>query len=155
MHVWRLGQLDLKVLYSTGETAWEKFCDLKEDHPRMTAQCIVLNRVSRSKRGGDWILSLEKKVVRDMDRAVRCIIRLYDFYLDTDDTIKKICRTKKRKKKFMPLNVPVYKYGIQVPRNAAQALKLDGENENHKWKEGMDLEVESLIKMDCFQSKPA
>ena len=56
-HEWRLGQLELKVLYSTGETTWENFRELKEDHPRMTAQYIVLNRVSQSKRGGDRILS--------------------------------------------------------------------------------------------------
>ena len=54
---------------------------MREDYPRMTAQYIVGNKVSRSKRGGDQVLQWAKKVVRYLDRAVRQITWLYDIYL--------------------------------------------------------------------------
>ena len=78
-HDWKLGQLYFKVRWSSGDTSWEH---IKEDYPIMTAQYIVGNKVSRSKRGGDQVLQWAKKVVRDLDRTVRRILRLYYLYLD-------------------------------------------------------------------------
>ena len=51
----------------------------------MNAQYIVGNKVSWSKRGGDQVFQWAKKVVRDLDRAVRRITHLYDSYLEDHD----------------------------------------------------------------------
>ena len=40
----------------------------------MTAQYMVVNKVSRSKRGGDQVLQWAKKVLCDMDSSVRRIL---------------------------------------------------------------------------------
>ena len=66
-----------------------------EDYPRMTAQYIVGNKVSRSKRGGDRVLQLAKKVVRDLDRVVCRITRLYDIYLDDHSEVRMSRRVQK------------------------------------------------------------
>ena len=68
---------------------------MREDYPRMTAQYIVGNKVSRSKRGGDQVLQLAKKVVRDLDRAVCRITRLYDIYLDDHSEVRMSRRVQK------------------------------------------------------------
>ena len=154
-HDWRLGSLELKVKYSSGDTSWEKLRDLQADHPRMVAQYIVLNRVSRSKRGGDRILSWANKVIRDMNRSMRRITRLYDFYFDDHDNLCKTRRTVKRKKKWVPLSVQKTKYGIVVPRTVEQARELDKLNGNTLWQEAIDKEMGALIKMECFQFKHA
>ena len=49
-HRWKAGQLELEVHWDTENVSWESFQDLKLDHPNMTAQYIVDNSVSRSKR---------------------------------------------------------------------------------------------------------
>ena len=65
----------------------------------MTAYYIFGNKVSWLKRGGDQILQWEKKVVRYLDRAIRRITCLYDFYLDDHDKLKMICIVHKLSKK--------------------------------------------------------
>jgi hypothetical protein len=47
-HDWYQGQLKLKVKWNTEEATWERFHDMKEDHPRLTAQYIVDKNVTRS-----------------------------------------------------------------------------------------------------------
>jgi hypothetical protein len=95
-------------------------------------------------------------VIRDHRRAVRRVTRLYDFYLDDDDSIRKIRRvlrhTNKKKKK-VPKEVRQIKYGFQVPRSPKDALELDKINGNDKWKLAMKKEVDSLIRLECFEFK--
>ena len=155
-HEWRFGQLHFKVEWSDKSTSWESLRDLKEDHPRLTAKYIVDNKVSRSKRGGDRVLQWANKVVRDTNRAIRRITRLYDFYLNEDDTIRKVRRNirgKKKKKKFS--NKPVYKYGILVPRNADHAIEIDEANGNTEWQDSMKKEIDDLESLDCWEMKEA
>lgn len=155
-HEWRNGSLQFKVLWSDGDTSWELLRDLREDHPRLVARYIVEKNVSRSTRGGDRVLQWAKKVIRDTDRAMRRIVRLYDFFLNDDDSIGKIRRIQKgsRKRKKVKLK-PRFKYGIEVPRDPEHALKLDEANGNHNWAEAMGIEVDDLLKLDCFEFKEA
>lgn len=46
-HKWELGQLFFQVRMSNDETSWESLRDLREDCPRLVAQYIVDNRVTR------------------------------------------------------------------------------------------------------------
>ena len=65
----------------------------------MTAQYIVRNEVSWSKRGGDRILQWAKKVVKDLNTSVRRITHLYDLFLDEDDEVRMIRQVQKNAKK--------------------------------------------------------
>ena len=62
---------------------------MREGHLRMTAGYVLKNKVSRSKRGGDRVLQWAKKVERDMDRAIRRIVRLSVLFLDDNDNVAK------------------------------------------------------------------
>ena len=146
-HDWRMGQLTLKVQWSSGDTTWETFRNLKEDYPRITAQYIVQHNVTRKRSRGDRDLQWAKKVVRDMDRAIRRLHRLYDFSIADDGSIKSQRRTKKKKVS----RAPTMKYGVEVPRTVKQAIELDNKNKNTFWQDAMALEMDSLIKMDCFK----
>ena len=150
-HDWRMGQLTLKVQWSSGDTTWEKFVDLKEDYPRKIAQYIVQNNVTRKKRGVDRTLQWAKKVVRDMDRAARRLTRIYNFSLDADDNIRYQRRATKKKRR--PQYQKIIKYGIDVPRNVQEAFNLDSTNGDTYWQDAINLEMDSLNKMDCFQFK--
>jgi hypothetical protein len=96
----------------------------------MTAQYIVDNNVTRSKRV-DWNVRWRKKTLRDISRAVRRIAKIYDVFLDEHDEVYTVRilqnKTKKKKrKKFTP--GPQFKYGVQVPQSMEQAIKLHAAN---------------------------
>ena len=46
---WKDGQLQSMIIWDTNEHTWETFPDMKEDHPRDTADYIVCNNVTRKK----------------------------------------------------------------------------------------------------------
>ncbi len=145
-HDWKLGQVHLKAKWNSGQTTWEHLKDMREDYyPKMTAQYIVCNMVSRSKHGGDQVLQWAKKVVRDLDRAVRRITQLYDLYLDDHDEV-----SKKKRKQFLAA------HGIEVPRNMEHAQRIDKENGNTFWQDAFGKkEVKALLDLDCFEFHPA
>jgi hypothetical protein len=45
---------------------------------------------------------------------------------------------------------PTYQFGIQVPRNVKEALALDARNDNTKWKDAMQAEIDSLNEYNTF-----
>ena len=154
-HSWFDGQLKFKVKWNTEESTWETFRDMKEDHPRLSARYIVENNVTRSKRS-DRNIQWAKKTLRDMDRAVRRVARLYDFYLDNNDEVRKVRRAQKggNKKKKQNYSQPIFKYGVQVPRNVRQAIEFDKVNGDTFWQDAIKLEVNALNKLECFEFKP-
>ena len=128
---WKLGYPVFKVKWSSGDTSWETLKDMREDQPRMTARYILENKVSRSKRGGDRVLQWAKKVERDMDRAVRRIVRLYDLFLDDNDNVRYVRRSIRGKKKHKkPKPQTKLKYGIKIPRTVEEAIEIDRQNGN-------------------------
>ena len=139
--------MHFKVKWSGGDNSLEHLKDMREDYPRITAQYIVRNKVSRSKRGGDRVLQWAKKIVRDLTRSVRRITRLYDLYLDEHDEVRLIPH--KIKKKFS--TAPVFKYGVEVPRTTEHAKKIDEKNGNTFWQDAYVKECKALLDLDCFE----
>ena len=150
---WVHGLLQLRLQMNTEEPQWVDFRDARTDYPRQTAQYLVNNYKSRSRNEGkDRALSWAKKTLRDLDRAVRRVARLYDFFLDDDDNIRKIRRQKVRaKKKKSGFGQKVFKFGIQVPRTVKEALQLDAKNGNTLWQDALEIEMSALEDMDCFE----
>jgi hypothetical protein len=149
-HSWFAGQLKLEVSWSTEEQSWETLADLKADHPKLTANYLIDNNVTRSKRS-DRNLQWAKKTIRDLDRAVRRIARLYHTYLDEEDdvyTVRRVLRRNKKKKKFTP--GPSFKYGVEVPQSVRQALEFDKANGNTAWQDSIEAEMSQLVRLKCF-----
>jgi hypothetical protein len=118
----------------------------------MTADYIVQNSVTRSNReGSDRTIQWAKKTVRDVQRASRRISRLYNFHIDTFDDVYKVRRTDVRGKKRRKQPKEMLKYGVEVPRNVADAYRLDSKNGNTFWYEAMKMEIDSLNSLECFE----
>jgi hypothetical protein len=47
-------------------------------------------------------------------------------------------------------NIPVFKFGIQVPQTPEQAFDLDIADQSTYWSDGMNLEIGSLNEYDTF-----
>jgi hypothetical protein len=155
-HNWMDGRLKLKVTWATEQTTWEELRDMKEDHPKMTAEYIVsTGGVSRSTTRGDRTLDWAKKTLRDLQRAVRRVARLYDFHLDKNNDVYLVRRVQKRKKKKIYSIKPILKYGVRVPRSVRDAIELDKSNGNSLWQDAIKLEITSLIDLECFEFKPS
>lgn len=106
--------------------------DFREDHLRLTEKYIVDKNVIHSRHGGDRVLQWANKVMRDSDRAIRRILRLCDFRLNEDNTMRRVRRAYKVKgknKKFS--SKPVFKHGDKVPRNKRHDIQLDKVNGNN------------------------
>ena len=102
---WKEGILTLKVQWYNEDTTWETLQDLKEDHPRLVASYLIAHDCSRRKNGSrDINLSFAKNTLRDYDRAIRIITRLYDSYLDENNDIYSLRRAviNKGKRKHKP-----------------------------------------------------
>ena len=85
-HKWKDGELRLKVRWPTEETTYERVRDSKLDYPRLTAKYIVKNEVKRGDRDRNY--SWATKTVRDLERAVRRLKRMYDLELNEQDAVK-------------------------------------------------------------------
>jgi Reverse transcriptase (RNA-dependent DNA polymerase) len=48
---------------------------------------------------------------------------------------------------------PSIQFGIQVPRNHEEAMKLDEKNGNTKWKDAIHTELSSIISFDAFKDR--
>ena len=46
---------------------------------------------------------------------------------------------------------PVYKYGVQVPRNHHEAMALDKKNGNRYWEEAEETEIGQILAYDTFK----
>lgn len=99
------------------------------------------------------MLTWAKHTLKKYDRAVKRIIRLYDFELDDDDnvrTIRRVVRAGKKKKGKRPKPKERMKYGIQVPKDIKEALEFDKNNENTLWQDAIDKEVNALLGLEVF-----
>ena len=153
-HRWKSGQLELNVKWTTDESTWEDFKSMKVDHPRMTAEYLVGNNVSRkSNLDGDRNMAWARKTMRDVARATRRISQLYDFELDAHVRVRRTRRPKVRPKKRKKIGPPMerLKYGVQVPRNVKEAFELDAKNKNTFWRDAIKLEIDSLVNLECFE----
>jgi hypothetical protein len=154
-HNWIEGRLKLKAEWSTEQMTWEELKDLKEDQPRLTANYIVNNNVTRSQRN-DRTLTWAKKVTRDLKRTARRISRLYyHFFLDENDDAYRVRRIQKnRKKKRRKITkTPTFKYGVQVPRNVKHAFELDKLNGDSYWADATKAEMKDLFDLEAFDIK--
>lgn len=154
---WNSGRLQLRFLMSTDESQWVDFRDAKIDFPQQTATYISNQYKPRSSRNGsDRVLSWANRTLRNIRRAVRRIVQLYDFFLDDDDNIRKVrraVRAKKKKARLAP-RAKVFKFGIQVPRTIKEAFELDAINGDTYWQDAIKLEMDALENFDAFEFHP-
>jgi hypothetical protein len=67
--------------------------------------------------------------------------------------VTQLQKKKKKKEKFMP--GPQFKHGVQVPQSVEQAIKLDKANGNTTWQDAIKKEMSQLVRLNCFDFKPA
>ena len=117
--------MEVEVLWDTGERSWEALNLMKADDPVTISQYV------------------EKKGLID-----KPYWKWANRYL-------------KNKKKFLRLSRqvflskqktgPVYKFGVQVPRNTKEALLLDKQNKNELWKEAIAKEMNKIVEFQVFR----
>jgi len=67
--------------------------------------------------------------------------------------VKKMQRMMKQAAMASKRRAPIYKFGVQVPRNEKEARLLDEKNGNTKWADAEKKEVEQLNEYNSFESK--
>ena len=71
----------------------------------------------------------------------------------TSKTTQLQCK-KKRNPGHIIRGQPVFKYGVEVPKNTKHAEELDAQHGNSLWKEAYQKEIVSLLSLSCFDFRP-
>ena len=66
---------------------------------------------------------------------------------------KKLDRMIKQAKMKAKRRGPMYKFGVQVPRNVKEAYELDEKNGNNNWHEAVQAEIDQLLDYKTFEDK--
>jgi hypothetical protein len=113
-HNWIQGQLKMKVEWNTKQSlCWEELFDMKEDHPQMTARCLVDAEVTTGSQQGNQMQAwATKKTLQDISRMARRMAKLSDFHLD-------------ERKRHAPLGTLSSRATRRKRRNATQSRNLN------------------------------
>jgi hypothetical protein len=104
----------LCVLWKNGETSWVSLADLKESNPLEVAEYAVSQGIDHEPAFSWWVPNVLKK----RDRIISAVNKRY------------LKRT--------------HKFGIEVPKSVADAMRLDTENGNTLWFDAIALEIASV-----------
>ena len=164
------GILEFEVEFMDKATTFYPYSVMKTDHPKALADFILANQNDLQNpslaRWARWFK-------RNLRRTIRRILRYYglrspgsiyssrscgskmnqgqrSLLLSGKQTAKSIRRAKKPGRNNCK-SKPKFHYGIEIPNNYAQAIKLDSRNGNHKWLEAIETEVAALMSLNCFR----
>ena len=115
------------VRWSTGERSWEPISEMAKDDP------ITVAIYAQKK---DLLDTPGWKQFRTYTKNAKKMLRLVN---------------QAKLKSFR--SAPMYKYGFQVPRNHAEAMRLDQEHGNTKWHDAECLELDQIDEYDTFDDR--
>ena len=169
-HRWNDETLEVLCLYDSGDKEWHPFDLVQADDPTSLAKYISRNDIGNS--ATEQIIKRWSRVYKRALRRIfkRCIksncFRFYSgAYHPTPKTLRS-CRIRKaRQMKFgdaeslealaRPPEVSSrraskFEYGIEVPRNWGDVLRLDAESGDRGWQEAAEKEIGALLALGCF-----
>ena len=101
-------------------------------------------------------LKWAKYTINDIFWMIQQTLKLYGFRMDQSDQLyhvrRKVCKSKKKKRVDFTQNN--FKYSLEELQYVNRYLELDTERKDTKWSDSMDLEIDSLIDINCFELNP-
>ena len=126
-HDYKGSTYNVQVLWSNGEITWEPFDGIRRDDP------ISLATYAKDKD------LLNKPGWKNLRRFIK--------------TKKKYDRLVKQAVMKAKRRGPIWKFGVQVPRDHEEAMKLDTQNGDTKWADSEKLELSQLADYKTFLDK--
>ena len=120
--------MEVEVLWDTGEKMWEPLNTMKADDPVTISKCVEKNGLIDQPywKWANRYLKNKKKLLH---------------------LSRQVFLAKQRKE-------PVYKFGVQVPRDTKEAQLLDKKNKNELWKEVIAKEMNKIMEFQVFKKTP-
>ena len=156
-HQWNSGTLELLCLYDSGETEWHPFDLVQADDPKSLSNYIDRNDVGNSAQA-----QIIKRWSRVFKRALRRVFKrcvksnCFRFYSGSYHPTPKALRSRRvrkaRREKFgdeasaealawppvvSSRKATKYEYGIEVPRNWGDVLRIDAKNGDYGCQEAV------------------
>jgi hypothetical protein len=142
------GKLYSKVRWKTHQESLILADHIRSDDPSRLAIFTRDNPVERM-RTSYWNM-WAKNMIHDISNRKRKLWRMYRnisgknlYYLHSRQTLR-------RQKKPFPLQMQSY-LGVEIPRNLLEALNLDIKNEDNKWAEVMEKEINGIQEHGTFE----
>ena len=171
------GILELEVLYSTGDSEWHPISLVQDEDPHAVANYVMNTDLGTILNGKyrRWA----RKFLRSLRRAMRRFFKVnhggfqsntFDQRADsviTPDSVRVRRRaaraahataaTKNSSKRKAPAGnnkqMGHFKYGVEVPREWADVVRLDRASGSREWHFAVEKEMASLIQHNCFDFK--
>lgn len=116
----------VQVLWDSGEKTWEHINTIKQDDPVTLAQYAKDKKLT-DQIGWKWA----RRYLKNPKRFIRIT--------------RQIHLTKRQ-------SGPIYKFGVQVPRNVKEAILLDQQNKNTLWQDAIKKEMDKIVEYKVFSS---
>ena len=111
-----------KVQWHGGEKSWVKMDDLRLHDPLLVLRYGLRNKLTRSK-GWEWV----------------------ETFVNNDQELSRIIHAYKVSKEIS------YKFGVRVPKNTQEALRLDSAADEKLWSEAVDIELKQINDYETFR----
>ncbi|KAI2493498.1 Reverse transcriptase (RNA-dependent DNA polymerase) [Fragilaria crotonensis] len=106
---------ELQVEWRDGSTTWVPLSELKESNPIQVAEYAVANKIAEEPAFAWWV----RNVLRKRDRII-----------------------KKVKARYW---AKTHKFGIELPKTVAEALKIDERTGTDFWRKAIELEMKNVM----------
>jgi len=163
-HRFLSGILELQVQYSTGDIEWHPLDLVKHADPQAVAQYVLTNDLGPISNGKHrrWARSFLRSLKRTLRRLRRC--HMFGFDATTYHPTPKKRRSRratqlqrdeerKQEKTTEPKCKRTFKYGLEVPKNWKDILRIDAAAGNRTWQDAVEKEVAALVMHKCFDFK--
>ena len=161
-HRFIAGILELQVSYETGNLEWHPLELVKDVDPHAVANYVLTNDLgmfsnTKQRRWARAFLRSVKRTIRRLRRS-----HFFGFDATTHFPTPKKRRSrranreneqKEEKKQQGPKRTGTFKYGLEVPKNWKDLLRIDEAAGNRKWQEAVEKEVAALVMHGCFDFK--
>ena len=161
-HRFTTGVLELQVIYTDDTSSWHPIDLIKDEDPQAVANYILRNDLGHvsNKMYGRWA----RFFLRSLKRTLRRLRRssFFGFQSTSFEPTPKKRRSRRYTPTFMhkmaideplPNDRRTFKFGLEVPRNWKDILRLDAVAGNRAWQGAVEKEIAALIFHDCFDFK--
>jgi len=158
------GILEFRVRYSTDELAWHPLELVKDVDPQSVAKYVLTNDLGPISNGKHrrWARAFLRSLKRTLRRLRRC--HTFGFEASTYHPSPKKRRSRRattehkaaeraQEKATEPKGKRIFKYGLEVPKNWKDILRIDEAAGNRNWQDAVEKEVAALVMHNCFDFK--
>jgi len=163
-HRFLAGVLELKVSYTTGSIKWHPIKLVKDVDAQAVANYILINDLGpiSNEQHRRWARAFLRSLRRTLRRLRRSSVLIFEATTFYPNPKKRRSRhaaqaeqakDRAEDKATEGKSKRTFKYGLKVPKNWKDILRIDTAAGDRKWQDAVEKEVAALVMHGCFDFK--